>query len=85
MEKIRWADKHLPNVDTIQLSAMKLPVVKLPKNDVDVGEGPLFFTYNLATQLSSLEINLDVIPVIMTGGSLNLPVTAEFMPVIVTP
>ena len=32
-----------------------------------------------------LEINLDVIPVIMTGGSLNLPVTAEFMPVIVTP
>ena len=32
-----------------------------------------------------LEINLDVTPVIMTGGSLNLQVTAEFMPVIVTP
>jgi hypothetical protein len=26
---------------------------------------------------AGLEINLDVIPVIMTGGSLNLPVTAE--------
>ena len=34
---------------------------------------------------TGLEINLDVIPVIMTGGSLNLPVTAEFIPVIVTP
>ena len=34
---------------------------------------------------SGLEINLDVIPVIMTGGSLDLLVTAEFMPVIVTP
>ena len=34
---------------------------------------------------SGLKINLDVIPLIMTGGSLNLPVTAEFMPVIVTP
>jgi hypothetical protein len=34
---------------------------------------------------SGLKINLDVIPVIMTGGSLNLPVTVEFMPVIVTP
>jgi hypothetical protein len=33
---------------------------------------------------AGLEINLDVMPVIMTGGSLNLPVTAEFMPVIVT-
>jgi hypothetical protein len=35
--------------------------------------------------VSGLEINLEVIPVIMTGGSLNLPVTAEFMTVIVTP
>jgi hypothetical protein len=35
--------------------------------------------------LSGFEINLDVIPVIMTGGSRNLPVTEEFMPVIVTP
>jgi hypothetical protein len=34
---------------------------------------------------SGLEINLDVIPVIMTGGSPDLLVTAEFMPVIVTP
>jgi hypothetical protein len=34
---------------------------------------------------AGLEINLDVIPVIMTDGSLNLPVTAEFMLVIVTP
>jgi hypothetical protein len=42
---------------------------------------PLLHTASYA----GLEINLDVIPVIMTGGSLNLPVTAEFMPVIVTP
>ena len=34
---------------------------------------------------AGLEINLGVIPVIMTGGSQNLPVTAEFVPVIVTP
>jgi uncharacterized membrane protein (UPF0136 family) len=34
---------------------------------------------------AGLEINLDVVPVIMTCGSLNLPVTAKFMPVIVTP
>jgi hypothetical protein len=32
---------------------------------------------------AGFEIN--VIPVIMTGGSRNLAVTAEFMPVIVTP
>ena len=39
----------------------------------------------LGADSAGLEINIDVIPVIMTDGSLNLPVTAEFMPVIVTP
>jgi hypothetical protein len=43
---------------------------------------PVNFDYRLE---AGLEINLDVIPVIMTGGPPNLTVTAEFMPVIVTP
>ena len=42
-------------------------------------------TYDKQCLPPGLEINLDIIPVIITGGSLNLPVTAEFMPVIVNP
>ena len=37
--------------------------VFIQQNDLNIGPG--------------LEINLDAIPVIMTGGSLNVPVTAE--------
>jgi hypothetical protein len=37
--------------------------VFIQQNDLNIGPG--------------LEINMDAIPVIMTGGSLNLPVTAE--------
>jgi hypothetical protein len=46
----------------------------------------LFFIVDSKLTLSTgLEINLDIIPVIMTGEPLNLPVTVEFMSVIVTP
>ena len=56
---------------------------KFSRNEIRVSS--IREVHDLNALLSGLEINLDVIPVIMASGSLILPVTAEFMPVIVTP